>query len=270
MANDYLVKERSNDECRDLAKKARKWFGHGDARYLDVCECLTKGEIWTVFGVRRLVLKIKPDEEMGEDDAVTTYADGVLTTTAKRSCWDRAQRKHGRSRQTLAHELGHAVQGHAEMRTDAPMARRQGAAGKYISPKDRRATYKSAEGLPASKSAEHQAKVFAPAFLINDEIAETLSSANEISLAFGISLESAKIYFDQLVKRRNRKKSAERIRKSADAAIAILKSAASFRPEYLRDPCICGMRTLRWEGTKVRCDSCGFFGDCFQDGDKVG
>jgi hypothetical protein len=42
-----------------------------------------KDDIWTVFGVRRLVLKIKPDEEMGEDDAITTYADGVITTTAK-------------------------------------------------------------------------------------------------------------------------------------------------------------------------------------------
>jgi hypothetical protein len=122
MANDYLVKERSNDECRRLAKKTRTWFGRDDAQYLDVCECLTKGEIWTVFGVRRLVLTIKPDEKMGEDDAVTTYADGVITITTKRSRWDRAQRKHGRSRQTLAHELGHAVQGHAEMRTDAPMA----------------------------------------------------------------------------------------------------------------------------------------------------
>jgi hypothetical protein len=211
MANDYLVKERSNDECRRLAKKTRTWFGRDDAQYLDVCECLTKGEIWTVFGVRRLVLTIKPDEEMGEDDAVTTYADGVITITTKRSRWDRAQRKHGRSRQTLAHELGHAVQGHAEMRTDAPMARRQGAAGKYISPKDRPSTYRSAEGLPASKSAEHQAKVFAPAFLINDRIAETLSSAKEIALAFGISQQSAEIYFKQLPKSRNKTESANRV-----------------------------------------------------------
>lgn len=270
MADDYFVKERSNDDCSALAKRARAWFGQGDAQYLDICECLTKTEVWTVYGVRRLVLKVKSDDEMGKDDAVTTYADGAIIITTKQSCLDHAKRSHNRSRQTLAHELGHAVLGHAEMRADKPMARRQGAAGKYISDSQRPSRYRSAEGLPASKSAEHQAKVFGPAFLINDQIAETLSSVNEIALAFGISLESAKIYFDQLLNRQSRKKSAERVRKSADAAIAILKSAARFRPEYFRDPCICGMLTLRWEGTKVRCDSCGFFGDYFQDGDKLG
>jgi hypothetical protein len=278
MANDYFVKERSNDECRGLAKKARTWFGQANARYLDICECLKKGETWTVYGVRRLALIIRPDEEMGTDDAVTTYADGVITIATKQSCWDQAQRKQGRPRQTLAHELGHAVQGHAEMRRDKPMARREGAAGKYVPENRRPSQFRSAEGLPASKSAEHQAKVFAPAFLINDQIAETLSSAQEIALAFGISLESAKIYFGELTKRREKKKSAERVRKSADATIAILKGAARPQPSYtarpqltyLHDPCICGMRTLRWEGTKVRCDSCHFFGDHFQDGDKAG
>jgi IrrE N-terminal-like domain len=270
MASDYLVKERPNEECRDLAKKARVWFGLADTQYVDICECLTKGEVWTVYGVRRLVLEIRPDEEIGEDDGVTTYADGTITIAIRQSRWDGAKRRHPRSRQTLTHELGHAVQGHVEMRSGKPMARRQGAAGKFISPDNRPLTSRSAEGLPASKSAEHQAKVFAPAFLINDEIAESLSNAQEIALAFGVSLESAKIYFSQLVKRQDRKKSAERVRKSADATIAILKCAVRPQPTYLRDPCICGMRTLRWEGTKVRCDSCRFFGDHFQDGDKAG
>ena len=123
MADDYLVKERSNDECRDLAKKARAWFGLDDAQYLDVCECLTNGEVWTVYGVRRLVLKIRPDEEMGKDDRRHDLrADGAIIIATKQLCWDQAKRKHGRSRQTLAHELGHAVEGHAEMRADKPMA----------------------------------------------------------------------------------------------------------------------------------------------------
>lgn len=270
MTDDYLVKERSNDECNAFGKRARAWFGQSDAQYLDVCECLTKGEVWTVYGARHLVLKIRPDDELEKDDAVTTYADGTIIITVKQSCWDGAKQKRPRPRQTLAHELGHAVLGHVEMRAGVPMARRQGAAGKYISPENRPATFRSAEGLPASKSAEHQAKVFAPAFLINDKIAETLSGAKEIALAFGISLQSAKILFDQLVKRRDREQSAKRVRKSADETIAILRKVVQPQPTYLPHPCICGMRTLRSEGTKVRCDSCGFFGDCFQDGDKAG
>jgi hypothetical protein len=277
MANDYFVKERSNDECRDLAKKARAWFGQGDARYLEICECLKRGEIWTVYGVRPLALEIKPDDEMGEDDAVTSYADGTITITVRSSCWTGMQVGQTRHRQTGAHELGHAVQGHTEMRADKPMSRRTATAGKYVPENRRPSQFRSAEGVPASKSAEHQAKVFAPAFLINDKNAETLSNAEEIALAFGISLESAKIYFGALAKRRERKASAERIRKTADATIAILKSAPRLQqttprlqPAYLQDPCICGKGTLRCEGTKVRCDSCGFFGDYFQDGDKAG
>lgn len=269
MANDYIVKDRSNDESRSLAKKARAWWGQSEARYLDICECLTKDEIWTVYGVRRLVLEIKPDKEMGEDDAVTTYTAGIITITVARSCWDGAKRGQVRHRQTLAHELGHAVQGHAEMRADAPMARRQGAAGKYIAPKDRPSGYRSAEGLPAPKSAEHQAKVFAPAFLINDQIAEMLSSANEIALAFGISLQSAEIYFEQLTKRRNRKKSAQRVRKMANEAMAILSGRSSAPVNYMPNAClVCGMQKILPSISGFQCQNCGKIFD-HQDGDVV-
>jgi hypothetical protein len=270
MRADYLVKERSNDECSDLAKRARAWFGQGDAQYLDVCKCLTKGEVLTVYGIRRLVLRIRPDEEMGKDDAVTNFADGAITIAIQQSCWDRSKRNHGRSRQTLAHELGHAVQGHAEMRADKPMARRQGAAGKYISAENRPSTTRSAEGLHASKSAEHQAKVFAPAFLINDRIAETLSSAKEIALAFGISLTSAEIYYEQLVKRRNKQKSAERVRQIADETIAILAVRKPVSVKYVTEACpACGMRTVLPSDSRFKCDTCKKAFDFFQDGDAV-
>ncbi|MFZ0988751.1 MAG: hypothetical protein WAN27_13565 [Xanthobacteraceae bacterium] len=269
MADDYLVKERSNDECSDLAKRARAWFGRDDAQYLDICRCLTKGEVWTVYGVRRLVLTFRSDEEMGKDDAVTTFADGAITITTKQSCWDRAEQKHSRPRQTLAHELGHAVQGHAEMRAGKPMARRQGAAGKYISAQNRPSTTRSAEGLPASKSAEHQAKIFAPAFLINDRIAETLSSAKEIALAFGISQESAKIYFDQLTKHRNRKKSAERVREMADEAIGVLSGRTPAPVRYMDTACpSCGEQKILPSVAGFQCQNCKKVFD-HQDGDAT-
>jgi IrrE N-terminal-like domain len=207
---------------------------------------------------------------MGKDDAVTVFADGAITITAKQSCWDRANQKRGRPRQTLAHELGHAVQGHAEMRADKPMARRQGAAGKYISADNRPSATRSAEGLPASKSAEHQAKVFAPAFLINDRIAETLSSAKEIALAFGISVQSAEIYFEELTKRRNRQKSVERVRRRADETIAILSARKSVIVKYVSEVCpACGTRTVLPSDSKFKCDTCKKVFDLFQDGDAV-
>jgi hypothetical protein len=272
MAHDYLVKERANDECRAFAKKARTWLGLDDGRYIDICECLRKGEIWTIYGVRPFVLEIKPDAEMGSDDAITTCSTGALTIRVKQSCWDAAERGQVRPRQTLAHELGHAVQGHAEMRAGAPMARQQGAAGKYVAPKDRPSTYRSAEGLPASKSAEHQAKVFAPAFLINDRIAETLSSAKEIALAFGISQQSAEIYYGQLIERRNRKESGQRVRQMADDTIAILsgrKPAPVKSPSvrYMEIACaVCGEKKVLPNNSGFQCQNCGKVFD-HQDGD---
>jgi len=269
MSADYLVKDRSNEECIAFAKQARAWFGQSDAQFVDVCECATKDEIWTVYGIRPLALQIKPDEEMETDDAVTIYVNGTIIIAIKQSCWHGALRKQGRPRQTLAHELGHAVQGHAEMRAGTPMARRQGAAGKYVSAENRPSKFKSAEGLPASRSAEHQAKVFAPAFLINDRIAETLSSAKEIALAFGISQRSAEIYFEQLTNRRNRRKSAERVRQMANEAIAVLSGRKPAPVRYLPSPCTaCGEKKILPNSSGFQCQNCRKVFD-HQDGDAA-
>lgn len=62
---------------------------------------------------------------------------------------------------TLAHELGHAI-----MHPGMAKARRIGAAGRS-----------SINAIPAHRSAEHQAKVFASAFLIDQSYAETLNSS---------------------------------------------------------------------------------------------
>jgi hypothetical protein len=109
------------------------------------------------------------------------------TRLLKQSVRDQALVGDGRARQMLAHELGHAV-----MHDGVPMSRRTGASG-IGSPK----------WLKAFESAEHQAKVFAPAFLINDTIAGRASSPNDISVESGISLESANIYFEELTEHRN-------------------------------------------------------------------
>jgi hypothetical protein len=123
----------------------------------------------------------------------------------------------------------------------------------------------------AHTSAEHQAKVFAAAFLIHDEDAAKMLSAQEISEEFGVSLQAAEVCFDRLQRKAERQKSAERVRKSADDVIALLRGKAQ-PPSYafLDQACIgCGRNTLINEGMKVRCTKCGFFGD-LQDGDPAG
>jgi Zn-dependent peptidase ImmA (M78 family) len=59
--------------------------------------------------------------------------------------------------------------------------------------------------LSAAESAEHQAKVFASAFLIHEGVVVTLASPAEISEQFGVSLEAAEISFER-VKERERAK----------------------------------------------------------------
>jgi Zn-dependent peptidase ImmA (M78 family) len=185
---------------------------------------------------------------------MTTYAAGIVTIAVKQSVRDKAAMGDGRARQTLAHEIGHGV-----MHDGAPMLRRTGASG-VITPK----------WLPPYRSAEHQAKVFAPAFLIDDDIAATQSSAEQISIEFGISFESASIYFKQLEETRNHAASAARVSRMAEefrARTHVPQPAM----KYIDAPCTaCGHATVFPIGIKFMCQNCGDVSDRFQDGDSIG
>jgi hypothetical protein len=163
-----------------------------------VIACARKRSIWTVNGERELRLEIRLDADMGPDDGLTTYNGKLIVIAVGRSVHHAAYMGDGKARNTFAHEFGHAV-----MHDGVPMSRRALGNVKF-------------DFIKPFESAEHQARVFAPAFLINDQIAERLASAEEISVEFGVSLESATIYFEQLSKRRNRGKSIENIRRMAD------------------------------------------------------
>jgi hypothetical protein len=173
MTDDYRVKPRSNQEVRQLAKKLRAYYGVTNDVYVDVLNCLKRDRIWTVRGVRRLNFFVRPDSEMGRSEGSTISSKDIVTIAVKESVRDAAFVGVGRARNTLAHELGHAV-----IHEGAPMHRRSDGNTKL-------------NWLQPFESAEHQAKVFAPAFLVDDAVAGTLGSAEEVSLKFGMSLESA-------------------------------------------------------------------------------
>ncbi|MGE3989937.1 ImmA/IrrE family metallo-endopeptidase [Pseudorhodoplanes sp.] len=192
---------------------------------------------------------------MGDAAAKTEFAKGVVTITAKRGVRDRAQAGSGRDRMTLAHELGHAVFHHG-----TPLFRLLNATG----------STKLAEEK-AYESAEHQAKIFAAAFLIHDDDAAKMRGAEEISVEFLVSLEAARICFERLAKKLERSKSAERVRKLADETRAILSgNSTPKKVVYLDSLCgTCHQQTLLPIANKVLCDTCGFIGDGFQDGDPL-
>jgi hypothetical protein len=255
MSVDRRVPARSDAEVRRIAEHTKAEFGISRRRPVNILRCLQSGSVLTLYGRKKLVFVVVNDAELGDLDAKTEFSKGVVAITCKRTVRDRAEMGVGRDRMTLAHELGHAVLHHS-----VPMFRLVGAAG---------VSDFAQEG--AHTSAEHQAKVFAAAFLIHDEDAAKMQNAQEISEQFGVSLEAAEICLDRLTRKTERHRSSERVRKSADELIALLKEKPQNQPAYLADPCSCGMRTLRAiDATKVKCDSCGFFGDPFQDGDKAG
>jgi hypothetical protein len=253
MTDDYRVKSRSDQEVRQLAKKLRGYFGVADCSRVDVLSCLKSGTIWTVRGIQRLNFQARPDNEMGRSDGSTTFARGVVTISVKQSIRESALMGDGRSRNTLAHELGHGVMHHGP-----EMFRRMNG---NVTPKF----------LKPYESAEHQAKVFAPAFLINEQLAATLGSAEEISVQIGISLESARIYYKALTEDRERAKNAERVRRLANQLAADFRASNASNTSkirYLQDICtVCRQPKVFPIGIKFMCDNCGTVFDRFQDGD---
>ena len=177
MPDDWRVTGRSDEEVRAIAERTKAELGVSRRRPVNILRYLESGSILTIYGRKKLDFRVVDDAALGEADAKTEFSEGVITITVKRSVRDNAQMGEGRARMTLAHELAHAVMHHSHTKY-----RQAGASG--------------ATALARAKgyeSAEHQAKVFAAAFLIHDEDAAEMRSAEEISVEFGVSKQAAEI-----------------------------------------------------------------------------
>jgi hypothetical protein len=197
VSSDYLVTARSDDEVKDLAKKVRASFAIVREGRVDLIASLQQKTIWTVFGTKEIKFQVCGNAEFPNTEGVTEYGPGTVTINLKRSEFHRLRVGEGRAANTVAHELGHAV-----MHDGPPMYRRA-----FVGPK--------ISWIPAYRSAEHQAKVFAPAFLIDDQIADALSDPEEISVTFGISYESATIWVRQRQQERRKPQIVEGLRQIA-------------------------------------------------------
>jgi hypothetical protein len=177
-------------------------------------------EIWTVEGVRPFRLEIVADVQLPNDSGLTSYDGCALLVQIPRRIRHDAFMGDGYARYTIAHELGHATQHLDKLMQGAAMPRR-------------RIGNTTSNWIPKFKSAEHQAMVFGGAFLINDELASRLSSPEEISVQAGVSLQAARIYFEQIQEEIARPASIQRVRRMADQAGAVLtpKPRASVLPK---------------------------------------
>jgi hypothetical protein len=253
MSDDYRVKPRSDAEIRDLARKARAEFGFAHVSRLDPIACLNRDWIETTAGKKRLFFDVRPDAELGEDEAFTSYdflpdSRPCVRITVRDSVYQQAWLGLGRARMTLAHEIGHAI-----LHQGIRMARRALGNLRYASI----ATY---------ESAEHHARVFAAAFLIHPEIAAQLDSEEEISVEFGVSIEAARIYLQE---RRTNAARIETGRRMSRFAKELTESGTPSRSIHFLDALclVCSKKTLFSVGPKMMCQTCDTVFDRPQDGD---
>lgn len=255
MSDDRRVTRRSNRECRDIAARTKTFYVKERRWPVNIRKILNSGKIQTLRGERALVYDVVDDHLLGDKDATTELVNGVVKITAKRSVDQKAD-WGGRARMTLAHELGHGVMHASEGVVDNRVS---GTGGTTELSKTR-----------ASESAEHQAKVFASAFLIDDERALELESPEDISMEFLVSFEAAEICYERLQAQAEKAASAARVMKLNNEFQASMRPQPK-KPNFLEIPCVsCKEATLIPIGTKVLCDSCGYVGDHPQSGDPAG
>jgi hypothetical protein len=245
-SDDYCVPKRSNKEIRAEALAAKEFYKTEERRPVNIIRCLRSGHILTRRGRRKLVCNVVDDELMENRDGKTEFTADTVIISVKRSVLQKAIWGDGRARMTLAHELGHGT-----MHYGAPMFRSSDAVG---------ATELSRSS--ALESAEHQAKVFASAFLIDDKVAGSLSSPEEISTEFLVSLEAAEICFERLREEAEHARSAERVLLSNEDFKNKMRDAIGRQPkhefQYTGDFCsTCGNATLIPMGVKFLCHTCG-------------
>lgn len=257
--DDYVVDPLSDSEVRESAKRLRRYLELADVKRIDPLVMERVTDIWTVRGIKPFRLEIVADADLPNDSGLTSFDGSALLIQIPRRIRHDAFMGDGYARYTIAHELGHATLHLEKLMQGATMPRRQ--IGNAVS-----------TWIPKFKSAEHQAMVFGGAFLVNDIFARRLSSPEEISIQAGISLQAARIYFEQVQEEIARPAQSERIGHMADQVRAALtpKPASSILPSYLNELCsCCGQQKLFPVGHKFMCQGCDTVYDRFQDGDPV-
>jgi len=257
--DDFVVDPLSDAEVRAFARRAREFLGLGDAKRVDPLILEQIDRIWTVRGVKPFRFETVADNVLQREVGLTTYDGTTVVVQIPRRIRHDAFMGDGFARYTATHELGHATL-HLDTLTLGVAMPRRGLGNK------------TSNWIPKFKSAEHQATVFGGAFLIDDEIGKRLSSPEEISVEFGVSLQAARIYYEQAQEEIARPASVVRVRQMADQVRLKLAQdpSASSSPTFLNELCSrCGQQKLFPVGHKYMCQACEAIYDRFQDGDQV-
>ena len=181
MVDDYKVRPRSTQDIAALALAWRDALSVPNAWSPDLVRLL---EIEVPKLIPEFALVVRADNEMADAEAYTEFNPPHIAVRG--SVYQLAQRHDGRSRMTLAHELGHLVMhpGAAKLRSTSAASETQ---------------------LKYFESAEWQAKKFAALFLVPDHIASQFDSASQLAIACHISSQASQIRFNETEPLRKRK-----------------------------------------------------------------
>jgi len=128
---------------------------------------------------KKFALIVRNDPDLGDAEAFTEFSPPQIVV--RKSVYLNARKQDGRSRMTLAHELGHLVM-HAGVQSNARM----------ITGNKQAPTHK------LYRSAEWQARKFGSLFLMPTHIVREFSSPQELVQACHVSLQAAQIRFDEV------------------------------------------------------------------------
>jgi Zn-dependent peptidase ImmA (M78 family) len=172
--DDYVVDARSSKDIEAVSLAWRDALGIRDDWAPDIVDLI---EFKLPRLVRAFALVIRRDGEMDDAEAFTEFQPPRIVI--RESVYRTALNGHGRSRMTLAHELGHLVMHPGAAKPRASMA---------IAPKN----------TPLYRSAEWQARKFASLFLLPTHVVIQFGSVGEIVQCCKVSQQAAQIRFQEV------------------------------------------------------------------------
>jgi Zn-dependent peptidase ImmA (M78 family) len=176
MIDDFKVDPRSAKEIEALTLAWRYALGVQNDWAPNMLRLL-EIELSRLPKLSQFALITRSDLEMGDAEAYTQFNPPHIVI--RNSVYQLARKRDGRSRMTLAHELGHLVMhpGASKLRSDFPP---------------------TANKLKPYESAEWQANKFASLFLMPIHVVRELTSPSQISESCQVSLQAAQIRFSEL------------------------------------------------------------------------
>lgn len=169
-----MVTARRSDEIRSIAHQYKDKFGLGHVRAVPIVELL---EVLPKFTGEQFDYEICSANEFGYGVEAVTYPDHMLMRISQK-VYDAACTNDGRSRFTLAHELGHLI-----LHRNQP-------------PSFARAT-----NFPIYCDCEWQSDEFGGYFMIDDRLIHPTMTVNDIMTEFCVTRSAAEVAYCKYKKR---------------------------------------------------------------------